>query len=118
MNYNPNLTRSMMEPLVLQLVAERKRYGYEIIRVVNERTNGAFEWKEGTLYPCLHRLEEEGLIRSAWEKAQTGRKRKYYGITRRGRAVLAEKSSEWSSFSTAVNAVLFSITGSTLPSGV
>ena len=49
MEYDSNLTRSMVEPIVLRLVAERPWYGYELIKVVNERTGGAFEWKEGTL---------------------------------------------------------------------
>jgi DNA-binding PadR family transcriptional regulator len=117
MDYDPNLTRSMVEPIVLQLVAEKQRYGYEIIKVVNERTNGAFEWKEGTLYPCLHRMESEGLIKSFWEVAENGRKRKYYGITRKGKAALTEKAVEWSSFSAAVNAVLFGAEQTPVPAG-
>lgn len=107
MDYDPNLTRSMAEPVILQLLLEKARYGYEIIKVVNDRTNGAFEWKEGTLYPCLHRLEGNGLIDSFWQVAENGRKRKYYSITNKGKSVLTEKTSEWSSFALAVNAVLF-----------
>ena len=106
MDYDPNLTRSMAEPIILQLVSEQARYGYEIIKVVNQRTNGAFEWKEGTLYPCLHRLEADGLIQSEWQTAENGRKRKYYALTRKGLSLLEEKSTEWVSFSQAVTAVL------------
>ena len=62
MAVNSDLMRGVAEPVILKLLAERTMYGYEIIRLVNERTNGAFEWKEGTLYPCLHRLEEQGKI--------------------------------------------------------
>ena len=62
MAVNSDLMRGVAEPVILKLLAERTMYGYEIIRLVNERTNGAFEWKEGTLYPCLHRLEEQGQI--------------------------------------------------------
>ena len=58
-------TVSIVETIILKLLAERPMYGYEIIRVVLERTGGTFEWKEGTLYPWLHRLEQAGLIESS-----------------------------------------------------
>jgi len=106
-----DLVRSTVEPIVLRLVSERAMYGYEIIKVVNERTDGAFQWREGTLYPCLHRLEGAGLIFSHWETAANGRRRKYYGITLKGKAVLREKAAEWREFSLAVNALLFSTAG-------
>lgn len=107
MTYDADLMRGVVEPIVLQLVSERAMYGYEIIKVVNERSNKALEWKEGTLYPCLHRLEGQGLIKSEWGVSENGRKRKYYVITRKGAAALANKSHEWASFAAAVNAVLF-----------
>jgi len=108
MSYDRDLIRSVAEPVVLKLVAERPMYGYEIIKVVNERTDGAFAWKEGTLYPCLHRLESGGLVRSRWEEQENGRKRKYYAITRKGRGVLKEKTTEWAAFASSVQALLFS----------
>jgi DNA-binding PadR family transcriptional regulator len=106
MDFDSDLVRSVAEPIVLRLVSDRPMYGYEIIKVVNERTNGAFEWKEGTLYPCLHRLEGAGLIRSEWGTSSSGRPRKYYGITPKGAALLREKVEEWSSFSVAANTLL------------
>jgi PadR family transcriptional regulator len=106
MEFSPDLTRSMAQPIVLRLLHERPMYGYEIIKVVNERTNGAFEWKEGTLYPCLHRLESAGLIKSKWEQAPSGKQRKYYSLSRKGTALLKEKASEWAAFSQAVNLLL------------
>lgn len=111
MTYDADLMRGVVQPIVLQLVSERAMYGYEIIKIVNERSNKALEWKEGTLYPCLHRLEGAGLIKSQWGEADNGRKRKYYAITRKGAAVLKEKSHEWASFAAAVNAVLFATHG-------
>ena len=107
MAFDSDLVRSTAEPIVLRLVSERPMYGYEIIKIVNERTDGAFEWKEGTLYPCLHRLEGAGLVASEWQTAANGRRRKYYGITRKGAALLAEKASEWREFAVAVNTLLF-----------
>ena len=111
MRFSSDLIRGVAEPIVLQLTAERPMYGYEIIKVVNERTDQTFEWKEGTLYPCLHRLEGAGLIQSEWRAAPSGKKRKYYAITRKGKALLKEKLAEWSSFSTAVNVLLSSPAG-------
>ena len=101
-----DLVKGTVVPVVLKLLSEQEMYGYEIIKVVNQRTNNALEWKEGTLYPWLHRLETEGLIESHWVEGDTGRQRKYYRITRRGLAVLKEQAAEWTSFATAVNVLL------------
>jgi PadR family transcriptional regulator PadR len=105
MTYDADLMRGVIQPIVLQLVSERAMYGYEIIKVVNERTDKALEWKQGTLYPCLHRLEGAGLIKSEWGQSETGRKRKYYAITRTGLATLKKQSSDWTSFATAVTSL-------------
>ena len=107
MKFSSDLIRGVAEPIVLQLVTERPMYGYEIIKVVNERTNQAFQWKEGTLYPCLHRLEGAKLIESEWRTAENGKNRKYYTVTRKGRVLLKDKAKEWASFSVAVDMLLF-----------
>ncbi len=104
--FDSDLTRSMVESIVLKLVSEKSLYGYEIIKVVNQRTDGAFQWKEGTLYPCLHRLENAKLIESYWETADNGRKRKYYSISKKGLKQFGKKSQEWSAFSFAVNKIM------------
>lgn len=106
MAFDKDLVRSMAEPIVMSLLSERDMYGYEIIKLVNERTQGAFEWKEGTLYPCLHRLEGARLIRSEWRVADTGRQRKYYGVTRKGSGLLRAKVREWGDFTEAVDTLL------------
>jgi PadR family transcriptional regulator PadR len=66
---------------------------------------GAFQLAEGTIYPVLHRLEAEGLLTSSWSTA-AGRRRRVYRLTRRGRAVLAERRADWRRFADAVEAVL------------
>jgi len=111
MKFERDLIRVVAAPIVLKLVAERAMYGYEIIKVVNERTNQAFEWKEGTLYPCLHRLEGQGLIQSEWVTAASGKERKYYKITAQGRRRLKEKLSEWAAFSSVMETLLATLTG-------
>ena len=111
MKFERDLIRSVAEPIVLKLVAERAMYGYEIIKVVNERTDQAFEWKEGTLYPCLHRLEGQGLIQSEWVTADSGKDRKYYKITAQGKRRLKVKLTEWAAFSSAMESLLATLTG-------
>lgn len=106
MAFNTELVGSTVEMLVLKLLSERAMYGYEIIQVVNDRTDGAFNWKEGTLYPVLHRLAGKGCLATEWQTGETGKKRKYYKLTSRGTALATQKVSEWQTFSTSVNAVL------------
>lgn len=106
MDFSQDLVRGTVVPVVLALLSDRPMYGYEMVKVVNARTRGAFEWREGTLYPALHRLEADGLVRSSWQAAATGKDRKYYAITRRGRAELARRSAEWKQFSAAVDAAM------------
>ena len=84
MDFDKELVKGTTVPIVLELLGEREMYGYEIVKIVNARTDGVFEWKEGTLYPCLHRLEGDGLIRSHWREAPTGKQRKYYALTAAG----------------------------------
>lgn len=106
MEFDRELVKGSIVPIVLRLLADGEMYGYEIVKVVNERTGGRFEWKEGTLYPCLHRLEGDRLLRSRWREAPSGKSRKYYRITRKGVAELAKRTAEWVEFSGAVNTLL------------
>ena len=107
MGTQSDLVFSPVETIILKLLHERAMYGYEIIKIVNERTEGSFAWKEGTLYPCLHRLEATKVIASAWEDGPHGKPRKYYKLTRKGEALAAERLAEWKTFSQAMDAVLF-----------
>ena len=78
---------------------------FPLIKKLKEKSNNVFEFKEGTLYPILHSLEEEGLISSYWDDT-TGKKRKYYAITIKGKKSLKEKNEEWKIFSESVNRVI------------
>lgn len=84
--------------LVLSVLAREASYGYEIIRCINEEAEGLFTWQEGTIYPVLHKLEKEGLVRTQWQEADTGRKRKYYYVTESGRGALESKTEQWDAF--------------------
>ena len=81
--------------MVLSIIAERETYGYEIIQQVRDLSAGAVEWSDGMLYPVLHRLEREGLIASKWNESETGRDRKYYFITSKGRQTLNGERQQW-----------------------
>ncbi|KPK64957.1 MAG: DNA-binding protein [Planctomycetes bacterium SM23_32] len=111
MGFDRELVKGTTATVVLRLLREREMYGYEMVKEVNARTGGLFKWKEGTLYPCLHRLEVDGLLRSHWREAPNGKKRKYYRITAKGLAELARRTEEWKQFAGGVNVLLLGKTG-------
>ena len=92
--------------LLLKLLATEDMYGYQIILELARRSSNVFEMKEGTLSPVLHGMEREGYVEAYEKTAPTGRVRKYYHLTRAGRAALTEEEKAWQEYSGAVNAVL------------
>lgn len=92
--------------LILSLLCEEPMYGYQISKELSSRSGGVFDFKEGTLYPALHRMEKDNMLTSYWEVVQEGPSRKYYAITDRGRDVLAVKSRDWGEFARALLRVL------------
>lgn len=95
MEFNKDLIAASSTPIVLAILAEGDSYGYAILQRVRELSGGRMEWTDGMLYPVLHRLERLGYIEARWEIADSGRRRKYYRITPRGRKQLAEERSQW-----------------------
>lgn len=85
--------------MVLRLLAEKPMYGYQIVKELQQRSEGYFDLEQGTLYPTLHRLEKDGLVRSQWEVIAEGPSRKYYHITDLGQMELAKSARQWSDFS-------------------
>ena len=77
--------------------------GMRSFKKIHRRTGGAFDLPEGTIYPALHRLEENGLLSSRWTIADSGRKRRTYALTRRGRVALADQRATWERFSGAIS---------------
>lgn len=100
------LLKGTLSLLILALLSRKAMYGYEIAATVHKDTDGAFTWREGSLYPSLHKLEQGGLIVGQWEEKETGRKRRYYHITQKGRDTLQEKRHSWTALCEAVNRVL------------
>lgn len=95
MEINKDLIAASSTPIVLAILAEGDSYGYAILQRVRELSGGHMDWTDGMLYPVLHRLERLGLVEARWEVAESGRRRKYYRITRDGRAQLAEERRQW-----------------------
>lgn len=99
------LKRGSAEVLILALLEERQRHGYEIGRLIDDRSNGAISFHVASLYPTLYRLEDRGLIEGRWVEKAGQRRRRYYRLTREGRAVLASQRGIWDSFFVALNRV-------------
>ncbi len=94
-----------LDLLLLATLAEEPAHGYLVVERLKQRSSGAFELGEGTVYPALYRLERAGLLASSWSSVG-GRRRRVYELTAKGRAMLGEKRSEWNAFSGAVRAVI------------
>ena len=92
--------------LLLDLLATRPMYGFELAEALRERTNGVLAFKEGTLYPALHRLAAEGLVAPYWQESPRGPRRRYYRLTARGRKALAERRAHWRTLVEAIDGAL------------
>lgn len=92
--------------LILSLLRDGDKYGYEMVAELAKRSDDTFELKEGTLYPLLHTLEKNKWVSSYTKLTPSGRERKYYRLTSQGREQLEYKEKEWKLFSEKVNAVL------------
>jgi PadR family transcriptional regulator PadR len=103
--YRRELLKGSTQTLLLSLLADQSMYGYQLVKEMDQRSSGYFHFKEGTLYPALHRLERDGLVDGQWETSLNGQGRRYYHITARGHARLASMLEEWSKFTKAVNLV-------------
>ena len=92
--------------LILSLLKDGDKYGYEMVTELAKRSDDTFQLREGTLYPLLHALEKEGFVRSYLKEAPHGRERRYYQLTPSGSSRLEYKEQEWKLFSEKVNAVI------------
>lgn len=100
------LIKGSFDSLILCLIDQQSMYGYQIIKELEKRSQGYFRFKEGTLYPALHRLEEADLIQGKWQMLPNGRQRRYYHITEKGLHSLEAKRSQWLDFLTAMNLII------------
>jgi PadR family transcriptional regulator PadR len=100
------LIKGSFDSLILCLLDQQPMYGYQIIKELERKSEGYFRFKEGTLYPALHRLEQTGLIEGEWQMLANGRQRRYYNITEKGLHGLETKRSQWLDFLAAMNLII------------
>ena len=107
LEYDRELLRGNTDSLLLYLISESGRiHGYRLIKEIQQRSGGFFKFREGTVYPALHKLESDGLIRGHWQVQPNGQQRRYYSITEKGEKVLLDRISMWLKFSNAMNLIL------------
>jgi PadR family transcriptional regulator, regulatory protein PadR len=97
--------KGTLPTLILEALMHETSHGYRIAQRIKERSEGVLDFKEGTLYPALHKLENDGLVES-YEEVEKGRPRRYYRITKSGRTVLNKDRAEWRELSRAVTTIL------------
>ena len=100
------LIKVSVDSLLLCLISQQPMYGYQIIKELERKSQGYFKFKEGTLYPALHRLERADLLLGQWQTLPNGRQRRYYHITDKGYQVLVAKRNQWQDFFTAMNLII------------
>ena len=85
MGIDSDLIRGHVDTIILKTLTTGDKYGYEIIKEINEKSNGTYELKQPTLYSCLKRLEGQGLISAYWKNSDIGGRRHYYKLTKKGK---------------------------------
>ena len=106
MKFEKSLLSGSTPMLVLSLLKDGDKYGYQMVEELAKRSDDTFQLKEGTLYPLLHTLEKQRFVTSYTMTTERGRERKYYRLTDEGLRQLQHKEQEWKLFSEKVNAVL------------
>ncbi len=100
---NDELKKGSAELLILTLLESRRRHGYEISRLIEERSAGVIRFHVASFYPLLYRMERRGLIEGKWVEKSGQRRRRYYRLTRDGRARLKQQRGIWREFAAAMN---------------
>ncbi|MDZ3832192.1 MAG: helix-turn-helix transcriptional regulator [Sphingopyxis sp.] len=100
------MLKGHLDAILLAVLGAEALHGYAIIEAIRTRSGGHFDLPEGTVYPALHRLEQAGLLASHWVQPDSGRKRRVYQLTDRGRGSLVERRDGWSRFAEGVERLL------------
>jgi len=101
-----DLIQGTLDLLILKSIATEPRHGWAIAKRIQAASGDVLQIKQGSLYPALHRLESQGLIRAEWKESETGRESKFYSLTRAGRAQLETEISQWDRLSAAIRLTL------------
>ena len=106
MSLSSDIIRGHTETIILSQLSEGDSYGYQINKNIRERSGGAYEAKEATLYTAFRRLEQGGMIRSYWGDGDTGARRRYYAITDAGRKAFVSSCAEWQQTKTIIDCLI------------
>lgn len=106
--YRRELLKGNTGTLLLSLLSEGAKYGYMLVKEIERRSGGYFRVKGGTIYPTLHRMENDQLVESVWDMNNGGQTRRVYQITPKGREALQEMMREWNSFCSALGKIVSS----------
>ncbi len=101
-----DLVQGTLDLLILRTIAIEPKHGWAIAKRIQQISQEVLQVQQGSLYPALHRLEQQGWIRSQWAATDTGRKAKFYALTRAGRLQLEKEAASWDRLSSAINLVL------------
>jgi PadR family transcriptional regulator PadR len=104
--FNRELKKGSPELLILSLLEEEDRHGYEIGKLIETRSGGQLHFRIGSLYPVLCRLEDKGFIKGRWVEAGGGPRRRYYRLSAKGRKFLEAERQTWEAYVTAVNQII------------
>ena len=104
--FSPTLKKGSAELLILSLLEDRRRHGYEIAKLIQERSAGRLSFQASSLYPVLFRMEKRRWIKGTWVEKEGKRRRRYYRLTDKGTAALALQRITWKEFTVAVNLVV------------
>lgn len=101
-----DLIQGTLDVLILKSLASESRHGWAIAKRIQAVSGDVLQIKQGSLYPALHRLEHQGLIKAEWKTNETGREARFYALTRAGRAQLQQEISQWERLSAAIHLTL------------
>jgi len=104
--FSPELKKGSMELLILSILDDQPRHGYEIGKLIELRSDGQIEFRVSSLYSILYRMEHRGWISGRWVEKEGQRRRCYYSLTPTGRKTLAQQREDWQAFSAVVNQVI------------
>jgi transcriptional regulator len=106
-----DLVQGTLDLLILKTISIEPKHGWAIAKRIQQMSGDVLQVQQGSLYPALHRLEQQGWIRADWNESETGRKAKFYSLTRAGRKQMEKELANWSRLSSAVNAVVMPAEG-------
>jgi PadR family transcriptional regulator, regulatory protein PadR len=106
MRFRKELVGGTTATLIMSVLNSGSAHGYEIVRRINELSDGILEWQEGTIYPALHKLEARELIQGQWVESSSGKMRRVYSLTDDGKRALITDAKKWTIYSKAVESIL------------